>query len=170
MCAVLRDFAGPLATLVAAIAAIVVTALFNNSQLRIAESQRDIARDKLKFDLFKNRYEIYEAAKALIEYISFIHDLEKSDATKIRNLYVKLDEARFYYPPDICKYLNDLHDRCELFFSHLAERDRVNIDDREEWSRLADVLSADQSALRAIYASLPMTFESSLAFKQLTTS
>ena len=170
MYSVLRDFAGPLATLLAAIAAVVVTTRFNRWQLRIAESQRDIAHDKLKFALFEQRYEIYEAAKALLEYLSFIHDLEKSDSTKIRNLYVKIDEARFYYPTDICKYLNDLHDRCELFFSHLAERDRININNREEWSRLAEVLSADQSALRAIYASLPVKFESSLAFKQLTTS
>jgi hypothetical protein len=170
MYSVLRDFAGPLATLLAAVAAIVVTTLFNRWQLRIAKSQRDIAHDKLKFDLFKQRYEIYEAAKGIIEYVSFIHDLEKSDSTKIRTLYVTLDEARFYYPPELCKYLNDLHDRCELFLSHLGERDRLNIDNRKEWSRLADVLSADQSALRAIYASLPATFEASVAFKQLTTS
>jgi hypothetical protein len=170
MYAVLKDFAGPLATFGAAVVAIVVTVVFTKAQLRIAESQRDIAHDKLKYDLFKNRYEIYEAAKALIEYVALVHDLEKSDSSKIRNLYVKIDEARFFYPTDICKFLNDLHDRCELLFSHLAERDRVNIDNREEWARIADALGEDQSKLKAIYAILPMRFESSLAFKQLTSS
>jgi hypothetical protein len=165
-----KDFAGPLATLAAAVAAIVVTIFFNRSQLRIAASQRDIARDKLKSDLFKSRYEIYESAKALIEYVSLVHNLEQIDATKIRNIYVQLDEARFYYPEIICKYLNDLHDQCEIFFSHLSERDRTNLDNHEEWSRLADALARDQSELRDIYVSLPSTFESSLRFTQLTSS
>ena len=165
-----KDFAGPLATLLAAITAVVVTVLFNLQQLRIARSQRDIAHDKLKFDLFNNRYAIYEAAKSLIEYVSFISDIEKTDANRIRTLYVTLDEARFYFPSDICKHLRELHDRCERFFEHLAERDRINLDDREKWSQMAEVLASDQSALRAIYASLPATFESSLAFKQITSS
>src|SRR5664280_2325345 len=69
MYAVLKDFAGPLATFSAAVVAIVVTVVFTKAQLRIAESQRDIAHDKLKYDLFKYRYEIYEAAKALIKYV-----------------------------------------------------------------------------------------------------
>ncbi len=163
-----KDFAGPAATFVAAIAAIVVTAIFNVAQLRIAKSQRNIALDKLKYDLFEKRYEIYEAAKALLEYIPFISDLQKSDATKIRSLYVKIDEARFYFPPDIRAVLDATHNCCELFFSHLAERDRLNIDDRERWSQLAETLAQDQSALRAIYASLPEKFETSLAFSQLT--
>jgi len=165
-----KDFVSPIVTLIAALIAGLITLTFARVQARIATSQRDIALDKLKFDLFRNRYEIYEATKKLLEYMQFIHDIEKSDASKIRSLYVKMDEARFYFPSDICAVLKEINKRCELFFEHLAERDRINIDDREEWSRLAEILANDQAALRKIYASLPQTFEATLAFKQLTTS
>jgi hypothetical protein len=163
-----KDFASPIVTLIAAITAGGITWFFSRTQARIGASQPDIAMDKLKFDLFRNRYEIYEAAKSLIEYVSFVTDLEKSDSAKIRSLYVKIDEARFYFPPDIRDTLDKAHQICERFLTHLRERELLNIDNRQEWSRLAEVLSTDQSALRSIYASLPKTFETALAFKQLT--
>ena len=164
----LKDFASPIVTLVAAGFAGVITFTFARIQARIANSQRDIALDKLKFDLFNHRYQIYETAKALIEHISFISDLEKSEPDKIRSFYIKLDEARFYFPADIRVVLEEIHATCERFFGHLAERDRVNIDNREEWSRLAEALANDQATLRKIYSGLPRTFESALAFRQLT--
>jgi hypothetical protein len=68
-----KDFAGPIATIVAAAAALAVTAFFNRRQTAIASTQRDIAAaqrdiaaDRLKVDLFEKRYEIYLAAKALL--------------------------------------------------------------------------------------------------------
>jgi hypothetical protein len=162
-----KDFASPIVTLIAAVIAGFITYTFARVQARIATSQRDIALDKLKFDLFRNRYEVYEAVKKLLEYVPFIDDIAKTDTSKIRSLYVKMDEARFYFPSDICAVLNEIHKRCELFFEHLAERDRINIDDRDEWSRLADILGDDQAALQKIYGSLPQIFETTFAFKQL---
>jgi hypothetical protein len=167
---VIRDFASPVVTLIAATIAGLITLTFARVQALIAKSQRDIALDKLKFDLFDKRYEIYLAAKELLEYVPFITDLQKSDTTKIRSLYVKIDEARFYFPPEICAVLSDIHDRCELFFLHLTMRDQTSIDDHAQWTQIAETLAADQSMLRAIYAALPETFEPALAFKQLTTA
>jgi hypothetical protein len=128
------------------------------------ESQRDIA------DLFQKRYEIYTAAKQLIEQVSLVSDLNKSDPMKIRVLYVAIDEARFYFPPDICRLLAELEAICERFFTHLAQRDQISIDNKDLWRAMAEALSADQSELRALYASLPRRFEASLAFGQLTRS
>ncbi len=108
-----RDFASPIATIIAASVAGGITYAFAKRQAGIAASQRDIALDKLKFDLFDARYEIYEAAKSLIEHVSFVTELEKTDTTKIRALYVKLDEARFYFPPDIRAILDEIHKLCE---------------------------------------------------------
>lgn len=170
---ILKDFASPIVTFFAAIVAGLITITFARTQTRIAESQRDIALDKLKFDLFQKRYEIYEAAKQLLEYVPFITDLAKSDTNKIRALYVKMDEARFYFPPDICGFLNTIHTRCEQFFEHLAERDRINInadDYHEQWYNMAETLAADQGKLRAAYRVLPRTFEKSLAYEQLKRS
>ena len=157
---ILKDFAGPVAAIVGAFAASIVALSLGRSQWRIAASQRDIALDKLKFDLFQHRYEVYQAAKEILEYVPFIDEIQKSDSARVRALYVKLDEARFYFPPAICSVLSDIKDRCELFFLHLSEY----------WTKLAEMLARDQSMIQATYASLPSTFESALAFKQLTTA
>ena len=100
----------------------------------------------------------------------FIDEIQKSDSARVRALYVKLDEARFYFPPAICSVLSDIKDRCELFFLHLSMRANTNIDNTEYWAKLAEMLASDQSTMRAIYASLPSTFEPALASKQLTTA
>jgi len=165
-----KDFASPIATLIAATVAAFVTITFARTQAQIAQSQRDIALDKLKFDLLQRRYEIYQAAKELLEYVPFVQDVPKSDASKIRALYVRLDEARFYFPPAICAVLDDTHRRCETFFDHLAKREQISIDDSKAWSTMADLLAADQARLRDIYAHLPQIFEPALKFEQLTSS
>jgi hypothetical protein len=98
---VLRDFAGPVVTLLAAGAATSITFVINRSLVRIAQSQRDIAFDRLKFDLHAKRYEVYEAAKTLLEHVALVSDVKQCDPAKVRALYIKLDEARFYFPPEV---------------------------------------------------------------------
>lgn len=166
----LKDFAAPAAAIFGATAAGLITAVIGRSQKRIAQSQRDIAFDQLKFNLFQRRYEVYQATKELLEYIPFISDIEKSDANKLRTLAIKIDEARFYFSPEVCQFLHDTRARCETFLTRLGQRDLINVDDREQWSAMADALAKDQAALRIIYQSLPEVFEKSLAFKQLTSS
>jgi hypothetical protein len=56
-----HDFAGPIATIVAAVAAISVTAYFARHQKNIASNQAFLAREKLRFDLFEKRYEIFDS-------------------------------------------------------------------------------------------------------------
>ena len=84
------------------------------AQKDIAQQQRDIAYDKLKHDLFERRYEIYKTAKELIEYISQ-DKFESIYDPKLREMRLKLDEARFFFPPNetalfeliICRRLFD---------------------------------------------------------------
>jgi hypothetical protein len=89
-----KDFAGPIATVCAAGAAVFVTIHFNGKQMQIAETQKNIALDKLKWDAHEERYKIYSEARELISYVSQQHDFEKIDNQKIRDLRVKIDEAR----------------------------------------------------------------------------
>jgi len=166
---ILKDFAAPAAAVFGAIVAGFITFVISKGQRQIAQSQRDIALDQLKVNLLQRRYEIYQATKELLEYIPFISDVRKSNSTKIRELSVKMDESRFYFPPDICDFLHDTRARCEVFLTRLGQRDNINTDDAERWSAMADALSKDQAALRMIYESLPKVFEKSLAFRQLTT-
>jgi hypothetical protein len=165
----LKDFAGPVSVITAATVAAFITYRIGTAQKLIAQSQRDIALDQLKFNLLQKRYDIYQATKDLLEYLPFIPDIQHSDSTKIRNLTVKIDEARFYFSPQTCDFLHDVRAQCETFLTRLGQRDLINIDDSVQWSAMAEALAKDQAALRMIYASLPQVFEKSLAFKQLTT-
>jgi hypothetical protein len=56
---IFKDFAGPLATVIAAIAAVSVTAYFAWHQRKIASEQAHIARERLRYDLFDRRLEIF---------------------------------------------------------------------------------------------------------------
>jgi hypothetical protein len=145
---VLKDFAGPAAAIIGAIVAGFITFIISKGQRRIAQSQRDIALDQLKFNPLQRRYEIYQATKELLKYIPLISDIGRSDSTKIRALSVKMDESSFYFPPDICDFLHDTRVRCEVFLTRLGQRDNINIDDTEKWSAMADALAKDQAALR----------------------
>src|ERR1700730_17460833 len=56
-----KDFAGPVATIIAALAAVGVTAYFAWHQKRIAEEQASIAREKLRHDLFERRWDVFDS-------------------------------------------------------------------------------------------------------------
>ena len=164
---VLKDFAGPVATTIAAITAIVVTHRFNKRQIAISQAQRDIALDKLKFDLFELRYGIYLAAKELIEYVSNHRDLKTVDSNHVRSLYVKLDEARFFFDKETIKFMQELAATAEKRFELMGQRDRADENDEENWSKLVDGLTGCDISLREMYAEAPEVFEASLRFDQL---
>ncbi len=164
--AFLRDFAGAIATTFAAIVAAGITYYFNRAQKRIAETQADVAIEKLKLDLFDKRYALYNSARQLIDYLASQHEYEKVDHAKIRSFYVTLDEGRFFLPDGVRKALDKLHHTSEDFLTVLAERSNMNVDDQDKWRSTAERLSAIQASLREMYGNLPRTFEEALAFKQ----
>ncbi len=57
----LKDFAGPVATFIAAVSAVGVTTYFARHQRRIAEKQATIAGEKLRLDLFDRRFAIFNS-------------------------------------------------------------------------------------------------------------
>lgn len=165
---VLKDFAGPAATLCAAITAAAITLYFAAIQTRIARAQAAIALDKLKHDLFEKRYAIYLAAKQLIEYVIMQHDIDKVDSAKVRSLYIKLDEARFFFDADVRSFLKRITDASEYLLTAMGARQRLAQHDDKEWTRLTEILSASTLTLNSSYADMPIKFEQSLAFRQVT--
>jgi hypothetical protein len=162
-----KDFAGAIATTFAAIVAAGITYFFNRAQMRLAETQADVAIEKLNLDLFEKRYALYSSAKQLIEYLALQHDFEKVDHNKVRSFYVALDEGRFFLPATVRKYLDELHDTSEAFLTVLAERSNLNVDDDAKWRETAESAASIQAKLRDIYGKLPSKFEEALAFKQV---
>lgn len=122
-----EKFAGPIATVIASLSAAAVAITFGRLQAKIAraqaatvEAQKDIAQanldiafDKLKYDLFARRYEIYIAAKQLIETIFNQSPINVADP-KIKELRIKVDEARFFFPPDTRAFCEQLPDKTAI--------------------------------------------------------
>src|SRR5882724_4916167 len=98
---VLKDFAGPIATICVALVAGYITWSYNQNQARMA-------LDKLKIDLLGRRYEIYQAAKDLCTFVLFADALRAGDLGKFQAFEIQIDEARFFYSKDVQEHLDGL--------------------------------------------------------------
>jgi hypothetical protein len=168
-----KDFAGPMATVIAAVAATGITYLLGRNQTKIAsaqkeiaQSQRDIAYDRLKYDLFKERYGIYVAAKHLIEKISGngfplgIHDPE------LRAMRIRLDEARFFFPPRETRLFSHIE---TLAAEHEGARSVMEKTNNETDRRKAEDMATEKlRELARAYETLTPDMEPELGFTQLT--
>ena len=63
-----------------------------------------IAQDKLKFDLFKERYAIYSAAGELIEFVNSSKE-RPGEEHKFTELMNELMKAHFFFDETTCKEL-----------------------------------------------------------------
>jgi hypothetical protein len=184
MCAaytVLKDFAGPVATIIAAGAATFITWRLGSRQVaiaasqantaaaqrEIAQSQRDIAYDRLKYDLFQMRYAIYQAAKDAIERVISTSTQRELIDQELLALRKKMDEARFFFPlPEVqlFKNIDDLIARHEIARSTWA---RFNDNDTVRISE-AEVMADAAIKLSDIHVHLAEMLTSELGFGQLT--
>jgi hypothetical protein len=90
-----RAFAVPVAIIIASIVA-----------ARVAKAQKDIAYDKLKFDLLDKRYAVFVAAKDLIECIA------QGKAERVQNLIlegkeVSAEDVAFLRKHYVCGHSKD---------------------------------------------------------------
>jgi len=104
-----KAFAGPIATVIASI----VAAIFADTQACVARAQKNVAYDKLKLDTFEKRYGIYRDARELIEHVTVGRGVT-TDANFIRQHYVSLDKARFFFDREIQSLLEKI--RREVVF------------------------------------------------------
>jgi hypothetical protein len=165
---VLKDFAGPVATIFAASVAGFIALRLGMGQVAIARSQADIARDKLKFDLFELRYDIYAKVKELNEYTQTIHEYEKIDSARVRALYVKLDEARFFFDPTVTEFITEVRQTAEKRFSLLGDLWQCYQQDEDQREQQVQLLTGTDVALRELYAEAPAVFEPALRFEQVS--
>ncbi len=108
----LIQFAGPLATIIAASAASYIAWTFGQGQLRIAKEQKGIAQQqakladiRLQHDLFERRFVIFEAARALI--LEVVRNSDVSD-DGLRNFVRGTDKSVFLLEKEITDYLDDI--------------------------------------------------------------
>jgi len=176
-------FAGPIATIIASAAAIIVTWRFGSiqaeiargqaataaAQKEIAQSQRDIAYDKLKHDLFDQRHEIYVAAKFIIERVVRTGTERPVGDLELQERRIKLDEARFFFPSKEVRLFESIDEWVIVHEVARAEWERYNEDD-EIRHRKGDEMARAIDGLMAIYIKLPELLKDELGFAQLTSS
>jgi hypothetical protein len=175
------EFLRTIATFVASGAAVLVTWQLGKTQAQIArtqadtaqaqrqiaESQRDIAFDKLKHDLFDKRYEIYQAAKAIIEAILKDDTAILALDPELKKLRVKLGEARFFFPSDIQALCEDIEKEANVYFSAslavsgFSENHPKHHEYRETQTKAVE-------ALDGIYQELAQRFERDLSFATIS--
>jgi hypothetical protein len=169
-----HDFAGPVATIIAATAAFYLTWRFGSQQVTIAAQQAVIAKtqantalDRLRYDLFEKRYHIYDTAKQLMR-IS-INDSGKKEfsAHDVIPLYLILDEAAFFFPANTCAFLDSMRTDCQKLIVANADKQNPNY----TYSQVEnDEIQSITRRLVNTLASMPKHFETDLKFSQLTQS
>jgi hypothetical protein len=178
-----KDFAGPIATAIAAGTAATITYKFANIQAdiakgqaktaeaakEIARSQRDIAYDKLKHDLFERRYKLYSTAKEAIEVVlKGVNDRPIGDTALLR-MRIELNEVIFFFPSREVAIFQTL-DR--LIGAHEAARYLWSISKEDDQIRMTqgNIMADALKDLMPIYENFQLMMQDELGFSQLRKS
>ena len=158
----LKDFAGPSATLYAAL----VAARYIRRQTQIAQQQAITAIDALRYDLFEKRMALYRDVQDLIRDIvskagkdgegdqSFGHYRSSAFGLEFIHHFVKIDEAVFLFPDDTCNWLQTVKKECsDLINAHVG--------------RDVKMISLSQGQLLKILLEMPKRFQRDLSFNQI---
>jgi hypothetical protein len=108
---VFKDFAGPIATIIAALAAVGVTAYFAWHQKRIAEAQASISKEKLRHDLFERRWAVFDSIFDFYEAMISWKGTPEQIAARTR-FFRAYQNSHFLFSPEsgverLLKELND---------------------------------------------------------------
>jgi hypothetical protein len=174
---ILKDFAGPIATVVAALAAIVVTAHFSSQQSQTAKrqaaQQAKTAIDQLRFNLFERRYAIYQDIRQFLR--TLINDSDKPDFRAFDPVphYRVIEEARFFFSDKTCQWLEAARDDCQKFIAASAFRlptppPMWNADTKQFQEPSPTRFSELRNQLVSHFDAMPNRFRHDMGFAQLT--
>jgi hypothetical protein len=141
----LKDFAGPIATVFAAIVVVGVT-------WRFSSQQAETARGQLRLDLFDKRYQGYKIIEQRLADV--LNAPVRGNA--VAQLISVFDEAAFLFSPATCEWLRTIKDDCQAF---------AEVTDGCGDPRMAAAL---QSKLVDYLRAMPGRFHDDLSLGQLT--
>ena len=170
---VIKAVAGPIATVVAAAAVVGVAIYFNKKQVAIAAAQantaaaqKDIAYNKLRYDLFAERYAIYVAVKDMIERVIRTGTDRPVDDMELLAMRLKVEEATFFFPQEIVALFDGidnlvtLHEVARASWTRDNEIDQIRL-------READVMADAIRKLSEVRRKLPNLLKDELGFGRL---
>ncbi len=145
-----KDFAGPLATIIASI----IAAVFIYRQWKTAEKQAETALDQLRYNLFEKRYAIYEDVKQLL---ILLLNKQEFDTCQVDKHFAVMGEAIFFFSPETCAWLKSLEEDCFEFLEARKSRSTNPTKYYDTSRHLADH-----------FKGMPERFQKELGFRQLT--
>ncbi|WOJ90619.1 hypothetical protein RZS28_04820 [Methylocapsa polymorpha] len=104
-----KDFAGPIAIIIASVVAAFVAWRLGRTQANISKSQLRTSREKLRLDLFEKRYAVYVAARNFIDILN--RDANLYDDTDLVEFEIWTGDAWFLFKHEVVDYLLDLKKR-----------------------------------------------------------
>jgi len=148
--AALKDFAGPVATVIAAAAA----AYFAWQQSRTGKRQAETAVDQLRYNLFEKRFAMYR------EIMQVIWLSTSPEVTHLEpHQYKVFTEIEFFFSPATCRWAKDVLIECQKLI--LARKEGETIDNSPSYLELKAKLIGHALAM-------PRRFGDELSFYQLT--
>jgi hypothetical protein len=100
---VMKDFAAPVATIIAAFSAVGVTGYFAFRQWQTAREQSQTARKKLLLDLFDKRFAVYDELRSAMSR----HLGSSTDQTAFLEFARASSRAGFVFGPEVQTFLED---------------------------------------------------------------
>jgi hypothetical protein len=117
---VVKDFATPVASLVAAAMAAWFAWRLGRGQMRIAEEQAQVAKvqarlaeDRLRFDQFDKRYKIFDAVRQLIQVALYEAFKKEFVLDSVTPLYLQLHEAPLFFSKETCDFIDSVRKDCQ---------------------------------------------------------
>ena len=161
-----KDFAGPGATFIAAATAAVITWKFNRAQRDIAQSQRDIAFDRLKYDLFERRYELNDMVRRLFESLGKCTDPANDADMNMMRLRIRT-EPRYFFPQNVAEKFREFERVVQQYLQAQVTRDQYGEQEpeRREWAIKMNEASME---LLDLLEKIHQAMGHELAFSQLT--
>ena len=119
----LRDFAGPVAMVLAAVVAAWIAACFVRQQAAATQQQADVALDQLRLQAFDRRYRIFENTADLLRLL--LNKGLDPDFHPIQAMsrIVDMQEGRLFYSPALMGWLGRVEADCHAFFEARASGD-----------------------------------------------
>jgi hypothetical protein len=156
-----KDFAAPMATIIAAGAAVFFTWRLGRNQLAVAQQQAQLADVRLRHDLFDRRFKVYVAARTFI--IQTEQNARISDDAFFSYVRDTLD-AVFLFDQDVLDYLELIRKRASEL-----RRAKIHVDQqREVGPEREKAVAAEMRVLewfQAQYEILIATFSPSLSLR-----
>jgi hypothetical protein len=155
-----REIIAPGSTIVLSLAILAIAWSFSSACKRME-------RARLNFDAFDKRFEVYEAARVLIDRIKRHEDVE-ARAHDLRALDLKIEQARFLFDRPIQDFLREISIVCSCILTARDRRGRLKqSSDDERWLMLGKELSTYDARLTELNDRLAPAFEKAIALPQL---